>query len=154
MQRLTIIILAAGLVVLCLTCSPAPSQETATSTSAIFIPAQAAKGDPYVGLNTERTTDGGWLWELLMDRLTIPLGPADQNTWPFALHGREQWIATTENGLVIEGLPAIRATGVRNSGSTSYPRWSESVAKSSLPHSLGMLKLDVRKAEDQCDKPE
>jgi hypothetical protein len=25
---------------------------------------------------------GNWLWDLLMDRLTIPLGPADQKTWP------------------------------------------------------------------------
>lgn len=38
---------------------------------------------------------GDWLWDLLMDRLTVPLGPANQNIWPMGAW-RKQWIVTTE----------------------------------------------------------
>jgi hypothetical protein len=40
---------------------------------------------------------GDWLWELLMDRLTVPLGPADQNNWPPG-SWRGHWIAAADPG--------------------------------------------------------
>jgi hypothetical protein len=36
-----------------------------------------------------------WLWELLLDRLTIPLGPADQNIWPMG-SWQDRWIVTED----------------------------------------------------------
>jgi hypothetical protein len=36
---------------------------------------------------------GAWLGEEMLDRFTIPLGPADRNSWPFNI-GRELWIGT------------------------------------------------------------
>ena len=38
-----------------------------------------------------------WLWDLMMDRLTIPLGPADQETWPLWT-GREYWLIADRLG--------------------------------------------------------
>lgn len=34
-----------------------------------------------------------WLWDLMMDRLTIPLGPADQKTWPLWTRREQLFIA-------------------------------------------------------------
>jgi hypothetical protein len=43
---------------------------------------------------TPRQADAeAWLLEEALDRLTIPLGPADRNIWPLGT-GRELWIGT------------------------------------------------------------
>jgi hypothetical protein len=49
-------------------------------------------------LDIARPPDAGdWLWDFLMDRLTVPLGPADQNIRPMGAW-REQWIVMAERG--------------------------------------------------------
>ena len=30
---------------------------------------------------TDAEAPAGWVWEVMMDRFTIPLGPAEQDTW-------------------------------------------------------------------------
>jgi hypothetical protein len=37
-------------------------------------------GDTGTGWASDAAT---WLWDLVEDRLTVPLGPADRNIWPF-----------------------------------------------------------------------
>ena len=32
-----------------------------------------------------------WLWDQMLDRLTVPLGPADQNIWPSGPGGTGGW---------------------------------------------------------------
>jgi hypothetical protein len=33
---------------------------------------------------------GDWVWEMMMDHLTVPLAPGDQNVWPLWMW-RDQW---------------------------------------------------------------
>jgi hypothetical protein len=40
---------------------------------------------------------GDCLWDLLMDRMTIPLGPAELNSWPL-WSGHEQWFIADRRG--------------------------------------------------------
>jgi len=37
-----------------------------------------------------RAYSSDWVWDLMMDHLTVPLGPGEQNNWPLWVY-REQW---------------------------------------------------------------
>jgi hypothetical protein len=87
-------ILAAGSAALGLTAWSSPACGSAHVTPVAVTPMWAAVGhgqaQPDTGWPVE---EEGWLKEWLLDRLTIPLGPADQNIWPLGIR-REQLIAT------------------------------------------------------------
>jgi hypothetical protein len=88
------IILAVSLVALCPILRPATAQEVVAASPTQAIPVQAtAEGQnepPDIVLPPGTRNWGDWLWDLLMDRLTIPLGPAEQDIWPHWA-GRERW---------------------------------------------------------------
>lgn len=72
------IILEVSLVVLCLILWPEPARGAVmVSPTLMMVDNQRKQQD------IARPCDAGnWLWDLLMDRLTIPLGPADRKTCP------------------------------------------------------------------------
>lgn len=68
----------------------------ATVTSDFASAMKARVGNPD-RTDIERPADAdGWLFELLMDRLTVPLGPADQYIWPLGIRSHERWIMTID----------------------------------------------------------
>jgi len=98
-------ILAAGLAVVGLTARSAPADGAVPMTPAPVTPL-GADGRP----DTGRPVDAGswptdWVREFMLDRLTVPLGPADQNIWPLGARW-EQWIATdADRGGVVGRRP-------------------------------------------------
>lgn len=40
---------------------------------------------------------GDWVWEMMMDYLTVPLAPGDQNVWPQWMW-RDQWFIAYHRG--------------------------------------------------------
>ena len=78
---------------------PGPVRGTVTVGRALVSPVRVAPGDRDERPDHTRTPNAGeWLWDLLMDRLTIPLGPADQNIWPPGTW-RGHWIAAAARGV-------------------------------------------------------
>jgi hypothetical protein len=89
-------ILAAGATALCLTAWSPPARA-----AVLVTPMQTAVGHEEAQPDTGWPVDAGgrpWdgLKEWMLDHLTIPLGPADQNIWPLGVR-REQLIATVAN---------------------------------------------------------
>jgi hypothetical protein len=92
------IILTVSLAGLGLILWPFPVPGAVMVSPANSTPVRVRAGDPDERPDSTRSPDAGnWLWDLLMDRLTFPLGPADQNIWPL-WSWREQWIVTADRG--------------------------------------------------------
>jgi hypothetical protein len=86
------IILAVSLAVLCLILWPEPARG-----EGMVSPTWMMADNQHEQHDIARPCDAGnWLWDLLMDRLTVSLGLADQNIWPMV--ACEQWIGTAERG--------------------------------------------------------
>jgi hypothetical protein len=92
------IILAVSLAALCPILWPATARGVVMASPTLVIPVRMTAASqveqPAIVLPPGA---GDWLWDLLMDRLTIPLGPADQKTWPLWT-GREQWFIADGRG--------------------------------------------------------
>ena len=89
MRRIILVIsLAAfGLVLL-----PSPADGAIKANPSLALPVSAMAVDQDGWPDTDSTPGwGDWAWDLLLDHLTIPLGPADQNIWPLWT-GREFWL--------------------------------------------------------------
>ena len=93
------IILAVSLAALCPILWPATARGVVVASPTLAIPvrvtADGQNESPDIVLQHGA---GTWLWDLLMDRLTIPLGPADQNIWP-RWAGREPWYIADRLGV-------------------------------------------------------
>ena len=85
------IILTVSLAALFLNLCPATAQGLVVARPILLIPlevtAEGRNEPPDIVLQHGA---GTWLWDLLMDRLTIPLGPAYQRIWPIWSE-REPW---------------------------------------------------------------
>jgi hypothetical protein len=88
------ILLAASLAALCPILWATLASGAIAAAPALVTPIGVLVGDEDGGPDVGSPTGAAdWLWDLLMDRLTIPLGPADQNIWPLG-NWQQQWIAT------------------------------------------------------------
>jgi hypothetical protein len=91
-------ILTASIAVLSLIFWPVSDSSGAIDNPALVFstPVVVANSDesPTVPLPLD-TND--WLWNLMMDHFTVPLGPGDQNIWPLWMW-RQQWFIAYRHG--------------------------------------------------------
>ena len=84
-------ILIASVVGLCPMLPLAPASRAALVNPALVFPmpvlADILDESPPIPLHSGM---GDWVWEMMMDHLTVPLAPGDQNVWPLWMW-RDQW---------------------------------------------------------------
>jgi len=128
---------AGSLVALCPILWPATAQKVVVASPTQAIPVQVTAEGQNEPPDIVRPPGTGnwedWLWDLLMDRLTIPLGPAEQDIWPHWA-GRERWYIADAQGspcrcFVRANADAARffspAVGSQIVSSVSVPQSSE-----------------------------
>jgi hypothetical protein len=72
--------------------APAPSAGIVNPALLLSVPVMAVNPDapPLITLPSDT---GDWIWELMMDRLTLPLGPGSQNIGPLWMWSDQWFIA-------------------------------------------------------------
>jgi hypothetical protein len=99
-------ILVASLAALCPILCATSAHGAANVTPALATPIGVLVGDQDERPDIESPAGAAdWLWDLLMDRLTVPLGPADQNIWPLGFW-QEHWIVAADSVLTREDAHA------------------------------------------------
>jgi hypothetical protein len=58
---------------------------------------------------------GDWVWEMMMDHLTVPLAPGDQNVWPLWMW-RDHWFIAWDGQTRLSST-ALTTAGTRMSSS-------------------------------------
>jgi hypothetical protein len=100
-------ILAGGLAAVGLTAWSAPADGAVRVTLAPATPLWAV-GDPDGRPADEGGWPTDWLWDLMLDRLTVPLGPADQNIWPQVARWEQSIATAADRGGVVERRPTTQ----------------------------------------------
>ena len=103
------IMLAVSLAALFLILWPLKAPGVVMASSTLAIPVRVMEGvqnePPAIVLPPSAEN---WVWDLMMDWLTIPLGPADQKSWPLWT-GREQWFIA-DRVFISPKTPSLRRT--------------------------------------------
>jgi hypothetical protein len=133
------IILAVSLAALCLILWPVTASGVVMASPTLAIPvrvtAEGQNEPPDIVLPTGA---GNWLWDLMMDRLTIPLGPAEQKTWPLWT-GREQWFIADRRGDHSRGAGEGQTRSQLGFLDTAGSRIVSSVSAAQMSASAGTL---------------
>jgi hypothetical protein len=132
---------------LCL--APASSAATVNPVLVFPMPVLAAIPDepPPIALPLGM---GDWVWEMMMDHLTVPLAPGDQNVWPLWMW-RDQWFIAyhrvqqegTWDGLTPPS-PVALTTGIAMSASVL-------AAETRVPVTTRITGLTTRPGGKTCD---